>query len=267
MPLQAKISSMTDYLLCCYKNSLGKMLLMSLCICGCVCLDNSDAMPYLFHKSGSITVSYYIVNSMIFGGQLLPYFGGVFSSGVLAAENCRERLSEMSLYVIGRMGERKYSVYRTAYTCLGGAAVYAGGMLLFVVGASVFVPFYSNALDPEYSAFPYFSLLSHGSGMGYLCVILYLMALSGAFYGAVAMLCDVLFDNIYVVAASPLLVSCLMTRFFVLLRIPAFLRFDLWLQARTSFVSDGLTLVLCTAVVLLAVVLCRRIYYGKLRGE
>lgn len=166
------------------------MLLMCICICGCICIDNLDAIPYLFNKNSNITVCYYIVNSMIFGGQLLPYFGGVFSSGVLAAENCKERLSGMNVYVIGRMGERKYSLFRTAYTCIGGAAVYAGGMFIFAVCAGSFVPFYSNAFDPEMSAFPYFSFLAYKNGIGYLCIILYLMALSGAFFGAVAMACD-----------------------------------------------------------------------------
>ena len=93
MLLREKTSYMkTNYLLNCFKNRAWKMLLMCICICGCICIDNLDAIPYLFNKNSNITVCYYIVNSMIFGGQLLPYFGGVFSSGVLAAENCKERL-------------------------------------------------------------------------------------------------------------------------------------------------------------------------------
>lgn len=257
----------TNYLLGCFRNSILKMTLMSLCVCTCIVVDNIDAIRYLFTGTGNISVCYYITNSLIFGGQLLPYFGAVFSSGLLAADNCKERLSGMSMYVIGRMGERRYTIGRTLYTCLGAAAISSLGMLLFVGFSSIFIPFFIPEFAPEMSGFPYCSLLISGSETGYLCIIEYLMALSGAFYGALAMACDVLFNNIYVTSASPLLASCLITRLFVMLDVPSSLRLDLWLCARTSFRSDETTLILCAVVVAFTVIICWLIYYRKTRRQ
>lgn len=254
----------TNYLSGCYRKLGFRWLMWSLCICTCICLDTLEAVPLIMNEQSSITVSYFVVNSLLFGGQFLPYFGFVFASGLIASENCRERLGGISRYLVGRMGIKRYTAVRAIYTYTGAASISTAGMLMFCSAAMCFQPFYSRTLDPEMCGFPYFAALSHGNGLWYLVIVLYLLALSGIFYAAIAMVCDAAFGNVYVTSASPLLASYLITRVLVLFHLPHELRFDLWLRARCVYHSEGMTLFLCTLIVIVAAVVCWRIYYRQM---
>lgn len=91
------------------------------------------------------------------------------------------------------------------------------------------------------------------------------MFLNGGLWATVALLVSSYFPNIYVTAASPLILSFLTGRAYLALKIPVSLRLDLWLQGRSSVGTDQLT-ILCSALVVLGLTVGFGIlFYQKLK--
>ena len=113
-----------------------------------------------------------------------------------------------------------------------------------------FVQLFDRARLPETEAFPYYEFLLQGNAACYFMAVIFLLFLNGGLWATAALLVSSYFPNIYVTAASPLILSFLTGRAYLVLKIPVRLRLDLWLQGRSSAGTDQLT-ILCSALVVL----------------
>lgn len=235
----------------------------------CICLDTWSQLPFLWTGDrNSITVYYYIFNSLTFGGQYVPYLVPMLSVAVYTISYYKESSTGMDAFIIGRLGSRrKYAVSKLVTASLSGGVISVLGFLLFIVAANQFQPLYINEYDMEASGFPYFKALSTGNGVDYFIIILYLVFLNTVLWNTIALLCSAYFKNVYVTIASPLLLSYFLNRIYTYLQTPGELRMDFWLSARIVYVSDKVTLMLSTLSVLFIVGICSWVFIRKVNMQ
>lgn len=245
-----------------------KLWLVILAVAFCICLDTWNQIPFLWESErGGMTVYYYIVNSLIFGGQYVPYVIPVLSTLAGTTEYCMEHASGMEGYIVARLESRRsYALVKIITSLAGAVFVVLAGIALFIGAASLFQPLYSSEADAEAMGFPYFSFLKQGSGIGYFWIVLYLMALNTILWDMMALVCSAYFRNKYITIASPMLFSYFINRILTMLQIPDEYRLDYWLCAGRSCGSDVKTLWYTTLSVLLIGVFCGVLFVRKVKG-
>jgi hypothetical protein len=231
----------------------------------CICLDTWNQLPFLWTcDRNSMTVYYYIFNSLTFGGHYVPFLVPMLSVATYTISYYKESSTEMDAFIIGRLGsQRKYAASKLITSSISGGVISVMGFLLFILVANRFQPLYTSEFDMEASGFPYFKALSTGNGVDYFIIILYLIFLNTVLWNTIALLCSAYFKNLYVTIASPLLLSYFLSRIYTYLRIPGELRMDYWLSARIVYVSDKVTLMLSTLSVLCIVGICSWVFIRK----
>lgn len=235
----------------------------------CFCMDVLNDLPFLWRvKRGDMMIHYYLFNSYTFGGQYLPYFALVLSAMIGTVDYCKEVNSGADRYVIQRLGSiRRYAVSKVLFTILTSGFIYVIGIVVFVLGAGIFQPFYEHSRDMEMQGFPYFKFLSSGNGWSYFFIILYLAFLKAVLYNMIALWISAYVKNVYIVMAVPVLAVYVFTRLFIIFKVAPQLRLDWWLDARVVWNSDIQTLVSCTIVVIGLCVACGIGFVRKVKTD
>lgn len=254
-----------NYVLGCFKHIFSiKSLVFIIGVAICICLDTWNQIPFLWSEQSTITVYYYLFNSITYGGTYMPYLMPVFAACAYADSYARETSSGMKQYLIGRIGYRGYATGKIVVSTVGGGLVAAAGTIVFCVVAGCFKPLYEweegvNTL--------YYTQPDSDHGIIYIGILIYVTMLSGMFWSMVSLLCSSYFENIYVTIASPLLCSYLMTRIYIHLGIPDSYRLDYWLSARAGIGSDEEMLIWTTFRVMLLIMIMAFLFYKRIKTE
>lgn len=164
-----------------------------------------------------------------------------------------------------KAGKKKYCMSKVLTTFLSGALSVSAGGIAFILLANSFVQLFHRARLPETEAFPFYEFLLQGNVVCYFTAVIFLLFLTGGLWATAALLVSSYFPNIYVTAASPLILSFLTGRAYLVLKIPVGLRLDLWLQGRSSAGTDRLTILRSALVVLGLTVGFGVLFYQKLK--
>jgi membrane protein len=223
--------------------------------------------PMVFEEGSVACVLHYITASYTAGGVFCSYLLPIFVSLSYSVSYCTEENNHMVGYIIFRSGKRKYGYAKTLTATISGGLTALVGSLLFVIVLSTRLPLTTPQYIVESQILPFSSLLSHGGGLLYLLVVIYLIALSGALWSEAGMWISAYLPNPYVVLSFPMLLKFLMVQTGRLLRLPDALRLDYLLSANARFFSDGITLVVVTFAVVGIVVLMGRDFQSKIEGR
>ena len=104
-------------------------------------------------------------------------------------------------------------------TFLSGALPVSAGGIAFILLANSFIQLFHRARLPETEAFPFYEFLLQGNVAGYFTAVIFLLFLTGGLWATAALLVSSYFPNIYVTAASPLILSFLTGRAYFVLKI------------------------------------------------
>lgn len=249
-----------------FKRSLTvKFFLVPVGVVLCICLDTWNQIPFMWTSPETMDVYYYWCNSFIFGGFYGIYVIPMLAALPYAVSFCEEYNTNMLKVLLIKAGKKKYCISKVLMTFLSGALSVSAGGIAFIILANSFVQLFNRARLPETEAFPFYELLLQGNVTGYFTAVIFLLFLTGGLWATVALLVSLYFPNIYVTVASPLILSFLTSRAYLVLKIPAGLRFDLWLQGRSSAGTDWLTLLYSVVVVLVLTVGFGVLFYRKLK--
>ena len=249
-----------------FKRSLTvRFLLVPVGVVLCICLDTWNQIPFMWTSPETMDVYYYWCNSFIFGGFYGIYVVPMLATLPYAVSFCEEYNTNMLRVLLMKAGKKKYCMSKVLTTFLSGALSVSAGGITFIFLANFFVQLFNRARLPETEAFPYYEFLLQGNVACYFTAVIFLLFLNGGLWATVALLVSSYFPNIYVTAASPLILSFLTGRAYLVLKIPVRLRLDLWLQGRSSAGTDQLT-ILCSALVVLGLTVGFGIlFYQKLK--
>lgn len=102
----------------------------------CICLDTWNDLPFLWKGvRSSITVYYYIVNSLEYGGEYVPYLVPMLSVAAYTISYYKENSTGMDVFVIGRLGSRrKYAVSKLITSTISGGVISILGVFSFYRG-------------------------------------------------------------------------------------------------------------------------------------
>ncbi len=242
-----------------------KLILAVIGVAFCICLDTWNQIPFLWNcERGDITGYYYFWNSYCYGGQYLPYFALSLSTVIGTVDYCNEHKSGVEVYVIQKIGNiRNYAYSKAFFTFASCVFIYLAGMILFLIFSSLFQPFYDAAMDSETQGFPYYNFLKYGNGILYFIILLYLALLRTTLWNMLSLLCSAYFKNKYITIAFPMLAAYAFRRFLAIIKIDSNLRLDMLLSGMTVFISDAITLCICSITVLLISLLCMKYFVKK----
>lgn len=206
--------------------------------------------PMVFAEGSVSCVLHYITGSYTFGGVFCSYLMPIFTALSYSVSYCTEENNHMISYIISRSGKRQYSCEKVLVTAASGGLTALLGMLLFVIVLSTYLPMTTPQYIEETQMLPFGSLLSRNSGIPFLMVVMYLIALSGALWAEVGIWISAYLPNPYVALCFPMLFKFLMVQTGRLLRLPDALRLDRLLCANGILLSEEVTLVVVTVAVL-----------------
>lgn len=245
-----------------------KTILVILGIAFCICLDTWNQLPFLFKDVSGISVYYYIVNSLIYGGHYVPYVVPMLSVLVFTTSYCKEMNNGMDFLIVGRLGSiEKYAGIKVLTSSVGGGIISMLGFMLFVFGAGLFKPLYDTSVNQEASGFPYFQELLIHKGIGYFMIIFYLVFLSGMLWNSLALLCSAYLKNMYATVASPLLIYYILQRIYSYLGVPREWRLDCWLNGISTCISEKMTLLVSTLTVCTIILFASILFWNKIKQQ
>lgn len=241
--------------------------------CGVVlgfCFDNWQDLrnffisPLISEEKPSVCVMYYFFNSFSFGGVFSEYFAAIMAAIPFAANYCQETDGGLSIYKISRCG--KYIYARSKFlvaSILGGLTVSLGG-LVFILALSSYLPLVTPEQFHEISWLPFSRALTIGNGTPYFAIVLYISFLGGALWGSVGLCASAYFPSLYVAICALFIFRFVLVQIGRLLELPGGLRLDLLLVARETVYSDTITFIITTAIVLVLIFLCYRLFCAQL---
>lgn len=216
--------------------------------------------PLINNDESPICVLYYVYNSFSFGGVFTAYFSIIMAAIPFAANYCSEQDGGLSIYKISRCGCRAYVRSKFLVTsALGGMTVFLG-CLLFMVILGTYLPIITLEKLHESQGIPFYHALTVGNGALYLVIILYISFLGGALWGSVGLWISGYFTSSYVAVCAPFLVRFVFVQVARILQLPDELRLDRMLSARVTILSDFVTLILTTAIVIVLILLCCHLF-------
>ncbi len=231
-----------------FKRSLTvRLFLVAVGVVLCICLDTWNQIPLMRTSPDTMDVHYYWCNSFIFGGFYGIYVIPMLAALPYAVSFCEEYNTNMLKCLLMKAGKKKYCISKVLTAYFSGALSVSAGGTIFILLANSSVQLFNRARLPEAEAFPYYEFLLQGNAACYFMAVIFLLFLNGGLWATAALLVSSYFPNIYVTAASPLILSFLAGRAYLVLKIPVRLRLDLWLQGRSSAGTDQLT-ILCSAL-------------------
>lgn len=234
------------------------------------CFDNWEGLRSsinnpLIYEDGSVQcVMYYFFNSFSFGGVFSEYFAAIMAAIPFAANYCHEKDGGMSIYKISRCGSRTYVLSKfLVASILGGLTLFLGGAI-FTLILGTYLPIVTPAKLFESEWIPYFSALSHGNGMSYIIIVLYISFLGGALWGSVGLCASAFFPSSYAAVCAPFIFRFVLSEIGRLLKLPNGLRLELLLSARGKIYSDAVTLAVTTLVVLVLIFVCYHLFRKRI---
>ena len=249
-----------------FKRSLTvRFFLVQIGVVLCICLDTWDQIPFMWTSPETMDVYYYWCNSFMFGGFYSIYVVPMLAAIPYAVSFCEEYNTNMLRVLLMKAGKNKYCISKVLMTFLSGALSVSTGGTIFILLANSFVRLFNQDRLQEAEAFPYYEFLRQGNAVCYFTVVIFLLFLTGGLWATAALLVSSYFPNIYLTAASPLILSFLAGRIYLVLKIPAKLRLDLWLQGRSSVGTAQFT-ILCSALMVMGLTVGFGImFYRKLK--
>ncbi len=241
-----------------------KLVMLIVAVAFCICLDTWNQIPYLWSGQASIDVYYYLFNSITYGGTYMPYLMPVLAATVYAVSYSKESSCGIRDYVIGRLGYGRYAFSKAFVSIVCGGITAALGVLFFCVYANYFQPIY---IYEEGVNVLYYTQPSTENGIWYIVILIYLTMLSGMLWSMVALLVSAYFENIYVTIASPLLISYMLARVYVLLGIDGKYRLDYWLSGRAGIGTDEESLCVITIFTIGLIVFLAILFYRKMKMQ
>ena len=230
----------------------------------CICLDTWNQIPFLWSEQSTITVYYYLFNSITYGGTYMPYLMPVIVACTYATSYVKESSGWMMNYLVGRSGYRTYAIGKIIVSIVGGGGVASLGVVLFCCIASCFKPIY---IYEEGINTLYYTQPDNDHGIFYIAIIVYLVMLSGMFWSMVSLLFSSYFKNIYITIVSPLLVSFFLSRLYVHLGVPDAYRLDYWMYGREGIGDDKEMLILVTARIGMIIILMAYAFYRRIKKQ
>lgn len=212
----------------------GRMLLLFLGVAACILFDNAIDLPHHL-RSDEGSLYYYFFGSISFGGLY-----GTFFASTLCAFPC--------VFLMRRYPEQK----RFAISCIGGAMVYLGGYLFLFALLSLRMPMlmeyeFQRILEGGMAGrvLPYEKYILQGFPYGYFICALFMGAVSGLFFGAVAGCVSAFTNQQAIVITSPFVVNLMMAYFSKFWGIPNQYRLDMIYIMRAIIYSEEITMILC----------------------
>ncbi len=241
-----------------------KYLTVALLVALCIPLDSMDVFNAALLNPGRVDVHYFWMNSVIYGGIYGCYFIYVLAAVPFAGFFCREYQWGSWRYLIAREGTKRYVKRRFRKAFLYGGTVTAVGGVLFLAFTLQFCPLFLETRYIEVSFLPY-SIYLRDTPWVYYLIVHYLLFLSGGFWSCIACTFSVYVPIRYLVCLVPYIFNFFLIRLGVILKIPAEWRLDFWMCGRAAPTGTLWDLVWLTAVLVVILWVCRRLFYRKLK--
>lgn len=241
-----------------------KTILLIAGVTFCICLDTWNQIPFLWSGQSTIDVYYYLFNAITYGGTYMPYLMPVLAASAYATSYVKESSDNMKDYLIGRSGYFGYALGKITVSTAGGGLVAGMGVALFCGLAGCLKPLY---IYDEGVNTLYYTQPDTAHGYQYILILIYLSVLSGMLWSMVSLLCSAYFENIYIAMASPLLLSYLLCRIYIILDVPDTYRLDYWLSGRSGTGSDTAMLLSVAIRVLVILLVMADIFYHKIKKQ
>lgn len=252
------------------KRLIVRCILAALLISICIPLDSIDVFQVALKNKSQTDVQYFWLNSITYGGIYGGYFISVMAALPYADSYCIEYHQGIWRYLIARSTTGKYVLRKIREVFLSSGIAACMGGILFLVGTAGRMPLFDYSRYQEIIFLPFSELLA-AQAEYYFLVMLYLLFLSGGFWGCMSWCFSVFVPIRYLVYLFPFIGSFMLTRVNTLMQIPLEWRLDFWLKGRAGPLGTWNYLFWVTGTILIFVsvggVLTNRKIKGRLSNE